>query len=222
MKETIIKNKFLLTILLFLLLTIFVFTNFSYCSNSLNDDFYYPQEIKTPFNFTLDKVQLFSQTLYKQDETYYILAWYLGNSNTSEIKLYMNEGYCYPNASYVDGNHFTLFKYSNNEWSAVCWWYFSDSSFRPFPQCSQGHLSKFISSNTSEIISTSCDIYENDSFEKIFFQNPLRVTIPTVVQVEEIPKAMNKALQVIIPIGLVVLSIGLLIYVVKSVILRKT
>lgn len=61
------------------------------------------------------------------------------------------------------------------------------------------------------------DIYMGDD---IFFQVTPQVAIQEITQVEELPKIIMKVLKVIIPAGLVVLSIGLLIYVIKLVILR--
>lgn len=48
------------------------------------------------------------------------------------------------------------------------------------------------------------------------------VRIPEIQSVEEIPQAMSKVLEMIIPVGLIVLSIGLLIYLVRLVISRAT
>ena len=47
-----------------------------------------------------------------------------------------------------------------------------------------------------------------------------QVTIPTIQQVEEIPQGMSQVLQMIIPIGLIVLSIGLVVYLTRLVIYR--
>lgn len=46
------------------------------------------------------------------------------------------------------------------------------------------------------------------------------VTISAIQSAEEIPQAIVKMMKVVIPVGLVVLGIGLLIYLIKSVILR--
>lgn len=62
---------------------------------------------------------------------------------------------------------------------------------------------------------------KGETVEPFFPQAP-QVEIPTITQVEELPKIMDKALQVIIPIGLVVLSIGLVIYLIRLVISRVT
>lgn len=46
------------------------------------------------------------------------------------------------------------------------------------------------------------------------------VTIPAIQSAEEIPQAIVKTMKVVIPVGLVVLGIGLVIYLIKSLILR--
>lgn len=63
-------------------------------------------------------------------------------------------------------------------------------------------------------------IYLED--DTIFFQvaPPLEVQLVEITQVEEIPKAIAEVLEMIIPIGLVVLSVVLIIYLVQLVISR--
>lgn len=46
------------------------------------------------------------------------------------------------------------------------------------------------------------------------------VTIPAIQSAEEIPQAIIKTMKVVIPVGLVILGIGLVIYLIKSAILR--
>lgn len=65
--------------------------------------------------------------------------------------------------------------------------------------------------------------YIGDTEEVVFQGAPVtveQVTIPEIQAVEEIPQTMSKVLEMIIPIGLIVLSIGLLIYLMRLVILR--
>lgn len=52
--------------------------------------------------------------------------------------------------------------------------------------------------------------------------NPYQPVLFQITQVEQIPEMIIRMMKMIIPIGLVVLSIGLLIYVIKSVILQAT
>ncbi len=66
------------------------------------------------------------------------------------------------------------------------------------------------------------DLYdENDN---LVFQAPQvnKVVIPAIQQVEEIPQAMGQMMRILIPIGLIVFSIGLVIYLTRLVISRLT
>lgn len=62
----------------------------------------------------------------------------------------------------------------------------------------------------------------NNSSETFFQKPPLVVQLMEITQVEEIPKVIAEVLKLIIPIGLVVLSVVLIIYLVRLVILRVT
>lgn len=60
------------------------------------------------------------------------------------------------------------------------------------------------------------------SIDNAFFQKtPPQVTVVEIAQVEEIPKAIVGVMKTIIPVGLVVLSIFLVIYLIRLVILRQ-
>lgn len=74
------------------------------------------------------------------------------------------------------------------------------------------------------IIYSTMDITDNNG-NVVFSGAPVtveQVTIPTITQAQEIPQAMSKVLQMIIPIGLIVFFSGLLIYLVRLVISRMT
>lgn len=63
------------------------------------------------------------------------------------------------------------------------------------------------------------DIYGLDG--TIFFQKtPLAYQIPAITEVNQVPEVIVGILKVIIPVGLIVLSVGFLIYLIKSVISR--
>ncbi len=70
----------------------------------------------------------------------------------------------------------------------------------------------------------NCDVYDEKTGEVVFqgaSQEELAgVTIPAIRSAEEIPQAIIKTMKVVIPVGLVILGIGLVIYLIKSVILR--
>lgn len=70
------------------------------------------------------------------------------------------------------------------------------------------------------IIYSSKDIY-NINGSDVFFQVPVQgVVVPALGEAKELPKAIVETLKIIIPVGLVILGIGFLIYLIKSVILR--
>ena len=70
--------------------------------------------------------------------------------------------------------------------------------------------------------SSSFDLKDTDG--NVVFQGAslelAGVTIPAIQSAEEIPQAIIKTMKVVIPVGLVILGIGLVIYLTKSVILR--
>lgn len=70
------------------------------------------------------------------------------------------------------------------------------------------------------IIYSSKDIY-NINGSDVFFQVPVQgVVVPALGEAKELPKAIVETLKIIIPVGLVILGIGFVIYLIKSVILR--
>ena len=70
----------------------------------------------------------------------------------------------------------------------------------------------------------SNNVYDYINQDDILFpgarQELAGVTIPAIQSAEEIPQAIIKTMKVVIPVGLVILGIGLVIYLIKSVILR--
>lgn len=71
---------------------------------------------------------------------------------------------------------------------------------------------------------SNCMKCEYNSDNELVFQEAslelAGVTIPAIQSSEEIPQAIIKTMKVVIPVGLVILGIGLVIYLTKSVILR--
>ena len=81
---------------------------------------------------------------------------------------------------------------------------------------------------------TNISVYKDSSLTDFFFKAPVVeiptetpveipeetpvATIPALETVEQIPEAMTTTLQVVIPVGLAILGIGLLIYLIKRVI----
>jgi len=73
-------------------------------------------------------------------------------------------------------------------------------------------------SNAGMIIDANHDIKYINS-DNVFFQSPVtdNTVIPALETAEEVPKAMIQTLTIMIPIGLIVLGIGLTIYLIKRV-----
>ena len=68
-----------------------------------------------------------------------------------------------------------------------------------------------------EIIYSNHDVYYGD---ELVFQSPVtdKAVIPALETAEEVPKAMVQTLRILIPVGLIVLGIGLVIYLIRRVI----
>lgn len=78
--------------------------------------------------------------------------------------------------------------------------------------------------DTFDILYSFSDIYASDNADELVFQGASQelagVTIPEIQSAKEIPQAIIKTMKVVLPVGLVILGIGLVIYLIKSVILR--
>jgi len=80
---------------------------------------------------------------------------------------------------------------------------------------------EFICINPYDHSYSSTYIYTDNTYTTLFFPLPVtEVTIPSLEAVEQIPGIMTTILKITLPIGLIVLGIGLVILVVKSVICR--
>ena len=66
------------------------------------------------------------------------------------------------------------------------------------------------------------NVYTDNTLSTIFFQSPVTeiqgVTIPALETAEQIPQAIATTLKILIPVGLIVLSSGLVVYLIKRVI----
>lgn len=117
----------------------------------------------------------------------------------------------------IDRNNYKEISYSCDGSSGL--WYFasfnnSNNSFGSFRKSIYNSLS--LENFDRSIYNSTINVYTDSSLETVFFY-PTAI-IPTLKQVEEIPKAITATLQIMIPVGLVVLGIGLIIYLIKRVI----
>lgn len=223
-KNNISTQKFLLIIVIFLL-CVFAFINssFSYSGTKGNISYNLPD-----FNSIVD---------FNYDE--YFIMYYPGNGkyrlviSRTSLKNETYPFYFYYNdingAMQLRGNHpvnGSVYECSNNDTSwNLCKNYNVNTGGiiygfeywdNDLPHFSKEEAERYI-------ITSNFDVYFDDyTGKKLVFQKTPQVEIMEITQVEKIPEIMSKVLQMIIPVGLVVLSIGLLIYVIKSVILRVT
>lgn len=81
-------------------------------------------------------------------------------------------------------------------------------------------FTKALNSSNEYSFFSSSDVYDTDG--NLVFQVPQvdKVVIPAIQQVEEIPQVMGQAMKILIPIGLIVFSVGLVIYLMRLVISR--
>lgn len=222
--NNILINKFLLIISIFLLcILVFINNSLGYSGTNGNLTYNLPD-----FNDIID-INL--------DE--YFIMYYPGNNKYRLVfsKSTLNDElypfYFYYNdingAMQLRGNHSVngaIYECSNNDtsWTLITNYNVGTSGIiynfgywdNDLPHFSEEEANKYI-------ITSNCDVYFDDyTGKKLVFQKPPQVEIMALTQVEEIPEIMNKVLQLIIPVGLVILSIGLLIYVIKLVIWRVT
>lgn len=103
------------------------------------------------------------------------------------------------------------------------------SSFEEFSGDIHNDLKVEVNYTSGSIIdkiycSSSNNVYNYLDESKVVFQGARQelagVTIPAIQSAEEIPQAIIKTMKVVIPVGLVILGIGLVIYLIKSAILR--
>lgn len=124
-----------------------------------------------------------------------------------------------PYSSFGSLYHRLLFKNKSGENLTEFRYYFENNKW----VCRDSGTDGLVRNSVVDYILSTSDIYnENDT---IFFQKtPLfkGVQVVEITQVEEIPKAIAETMKTIIPIGLVVLSIFLMIYLIRLVILRAT
>lgn len=211
-----IKNKYLIIILVFFILYFLINSNVFAISTSAGEYTNFPSPI-TEENYEIVLVNHGSWTsndhwiafpkaqgfLYMSGNT---LSYY--NNTTNSVKIYYGDAIknsitIYRNPSVAPNN-------------SVSWAELGVDSAEEgnYDTDQKRHIIY-----TNSVVYTSIEGYEK---KEIFFPvtPPLEVQITEITQVEEIPKMITEVLKLIIPIGLVVLSVVLTIYLVRLVILR--
>lgn len=195
-KNNFFTHKFL-PILSIILLILFVFTTNCFAS----------------FNFSCDDVDYSFPDLPEDISNYYIIF-----KNDSSFLLYScNNEFSITPSTYsclfvFNGGFKDTFSCKSNDSS---WTFLNRQEF-------DSVTSLNISLSFDDILYSNFNI-KNSSGEVVFQGAPQKVeqvTIPKLETAQEIPQTMNKVLQMIIPIGLIVFLCGLLIYLTRLVILR--
>lgn len=207
------NNKFLIVFTLIIIFLLLFITN-SFASY----DFTTPDGVEyscpdLPSDFTEDTIFLITTT---GNGYYYILKF---DSVPYDNKIYR----------YYDGKGTTLdsvnyYYYSSEGVIGTYDIYYNENhkNYISLATNRQNITSYDILYRLSLVYSSHFNVYNENN--TIFFQKtPLQQTLQVVeiTQVEEIPKAIAQTLKTIIPVGLVVLSIFLVIYLTKSVIFRQ-
>ncbi len=225
--EDLLKNKLFIIFSLFIILTFFIF-NCCFSSSEKIIDFT-SSELNRTFSVTLPSG-------YGVDYSYFVIGfqpYYSDYSHSYCYRLVMAISNCplYYDGSYWRPKDESSLGYYNTFHSK------DYSSFSKFPSSldfSAYSISDFKSSvgfgvtglDINDLVYSNYTIYNDASDSKVVFQGAPQeveqITIPAITQAEEIPQVMSKVLTMIIPIGLIVFSSGLLIYLVRLVILRMT
>lgn len=209
--KNLLNNKFFIIISLFIILT------FSICTNCFAenipitfDNIKYNLNIPTyedyPYYFFYvgsdEGVHIYYLNENQKNNIYYG-KFSLGNSYVYGFEFGSNYHYIYSSISILSGIYNISLDSARNSFVYV----YEEDYF-----------------TDKVILYTNFDI-KNKEGNVVFMKAPQiveQVTIPTITQVQEIPQTMNKVLEMIIPIGLIIFGIGLIIYLVRLVILRMT
>ena len=134
----------------------------------------------------------------------------LNNYKYFFIRCYSSHAFLYCSNSNVIKGKTNYLKLYNFEYGKTSWEYATGGTY---------NISDEI---ISALVYASDDLYDTDG--NVVFQKARQelagVTIPAIQSAEEIPQAIVKMMKIVIPVGLVILGIGLVIYLIKSVILR--
>ena len=220
-----IKNKILISFILFILL-IFSFITISHASD----------EVSYPSYFSGYQVNM-------------VLSYRTVNGGSGNFIVFLSDegivrsnGYNgYYKYDSISGNNFyykefsiTAFDYKNcNSSIDELYVYYlnklNDCSLSDFSllnsrqtYCKETHDTSDNNSMYTVYYYGNSDIYDIDG--NLVFQAPQvnRVVIPAIQQTKEIPQAMGQVMRILIPIGLIVFSIGFVIFLTRLIISRLT
>ena len=222
------KNKLLISFILFVV--ILSFFTCSFASSSISSfEFYTGETVDYTLSSSLSSRPYYLVISYSNTEAHYTLL----NFVFCDEELVLKKG--------DNGNYTGYIKGHVNDWSNI------EPSDYNFKVLSYTLYSSNLDSFLSEISTIDFDSISDENFSCIFggtalsegsiiysnfdvydvedhlvFQAPQvnKVVIPAIQQVEEIPQAMGQMMRILIPVGLIVFSIGLVIYLTRLVISR--
>ena len=188
-----LQNKILFILFLFLFVLLFfninnVFAAISFTHNGEQVDL---RDLPSDVNISYGYVvgSFTNATSDTTDDYYRILI--LSNSDSY---FYLIGG-----QYYVSGSA-SMYSYKNNNWSF-------DKNTTDY--IINGHL---------RYVYSTVNVYSDIDKTEVFFRPVLEVVIPALETAEQIPQVIVKTLKFLIPVGLIVLAIGLTIYLIKRVI----
>lgn len=226
-----IKNKILISFILFILL-IFSFINFSSASFDYTSFTYTHSTGTNQGDYTV--------ILPQNASSYPYIIFIAGESNqsspgivfsTSEMSFDLEVGSDYTSFTAVPLDGSSVYYYDavatssfNDVWLyGSHTWDLSSYNVEDFKSYSSyGRLTKGTPVRPCSIFYSTYDVYDSDD-NLVFQPAPTQVaTIPAIQQVVEIPQVMEQAMKVLIPVGLIVFSIGFVIFLTRLIISRLT
>lgn len=216
-----IKNKLLISFILFVVILSFFTCSFAFeysqgdLSIEVDDslkDFKYIIIFKQYYNYNQ---KMYYGILVSNNEVYFDTNKFITSDLSNNYFYYHNGKFRTPNSS---GGYSTTGYASLDTLKNIT---LSDMDF--VSNVSLGGISDYLDKyGDNPILSANFNLC-NSSGEVVFQGAPVtveQVTIPKIQQVEEIPQMMEQVMRILIPIGLIVFSIGLVIYLTRLVISR--
>lgn len=175
--KNVLKNKFFIIFSVFILV-INTFCSISKCAFTDDADFYWPDDVK-PYPLDYDSGDPVSnQVLVKCGDTYYCLSYVTIDYIYGTQKLYLDSN------NRINGtslDHITAHKYNSDSesWSWCSW-----GNTNTVNSTSSGMSNLHQILDSCEVISTSSNIYTDDTFTEIFFYVPPQQEITRILVAE--------------------------------------
>lgn len=217
------KNKLLISFILFILILSFFTCSFAVNDNEISfNAFDKDLNIVLPSGYGTDYTHylVLSKFIGNQYGDFYIIVFILSNH---DIVFDIDSGTVIVNQIY-DTENIVYYKDFTFENSIDNYLDFSNYSVSDFSySTSVSNSTIFVPSGENSFV--HCSYSNHDIFNSsgdLVFQAPQvnKVVIPAIQQVEEIPQVMGQIMRILIPIGLIAFSIGLVIYLTRLVISR--